>query len=94
MMRALLLVIALTLPLEAWANCYADYKAKQDDPLRLHYGVIELPDAACTDLQSAWREIAPRIARGNWQLLSVESIFDASGLEQRRASAGEFFLRF
>ena len=26
----------------AHAACYADYKAKQDNPLRLHYGVVEV----------------------------------------------------
>ena len=26
----------------AGAACYADYKARQTDPLRLHYGVIEI----------------------------------------------------
>ena len=28
--------------LPAAADCYADYKAKRDDPLQLHYGVIAL----------------------------------------------------
>ena len=26
------------------AACYADYKAKRDDPLRLHYGTIEIAE--------------------------------------------------
>ena len=39
----LLLLAALAQPAHA-AGCYADYKAKQDNPLQLHYGVIELPD--------------------------------------------------
>jgi hypothetical protein len=87
-------LVALAIPNMAGAACYADYKAKQDDPLRLHYGVIELPDAACGDRARARAEIARRIARGGWELLSVEGIFDAGGLDGRRASAGQFFLRF
>lgn len=94
MLRVLTMLVALALPLPAAAVCYADYKAKQDNPLRLHYGVIELPDAACSDREAARREIARRIAGGGWQLLSVEGIFDASGLDRRRSSAGDFFLRF
>ena len=80
--------------LPASAACYADYKAKRDNPLRLHYGVIELPDAACADPEFARAEIARRIAEGNWKLLNVLAIFDENGLENRRESAGEFFLRF
>ena len=42
----LALALVLAAPM-AEAACYADYKAKQDAPLRLHYGVIQLPDSAC-----------------------------------------------
>ncbi|MCC6304068.1 MAG: hypothetical protein IT545_02605, partial [Rhodobacteraceae bacterium] len=28
----------------AAAACYADYKAKREPPLQLHYGVMEIPD--------------------------------------------------
>jgi hypothetical protein len=78
----------------AQAACFADYKAKRDDPLQLHYGVIELPDAACTGTGAAGEEIRRRIAAGGWQLLNVVSIFGADGLEQRKESAGEYYLRF
>lgn len=90
-------VIALTgamlLAQVADAACYADYKAKRDNPLRLHYGVIELPDDACTP-GAASRAIAGRIARDGWTLLNVLSIFGAEGLEERKASAGQFHLRY
>jgi hypothetical protein len=78
----------------AEAACYADYKAKQDNPLKLHYGVVELPDGACDNRQRAAETIARRIARDGWQLLTVMQIFDRSGLEQRKASAGPYFLRY
>ena len=40
---ALALMLAFgVLPAAAEAACYADYKAKQDSPLRLHYGVVQL----------------------------------------------------
>ncbi len=94
MFRVMSLLAALAVPGMAGAACYADYKAKQDDPLRLHYGVIELPDAACGDRQRARQEIQRRIARDGWQLLSVEGTFGADGLDQRRGSAGDFFLRY
>lgn len=75
------------------AGCYADYKAKKERPLRLHYGVISLPGHACSQA-AAGPEIARRIARQNWELLVVMSVFGPEGLEARRRDAGEFFLAF
>ena len=95
-LRALIPMLALALAAfaaPASAACFADYKAKRDAPLQLHYGVIELPDSACTP-QAAAPEIARRIAREGWQLLAVVSVFDEAGLDARRGSAGDFFLRF
>ena len=76
----------------AAAACFADYKAKQDNPLRLHYGVVELRGAC--DANAAAREIASRISRDGWQLLNVVSVFDEAGLDQRRQSAGQYYLRY
>lgn len=98
MMRKLVLTLglaaALALPLPAAAECYADYKAKQDAPLRLHYGVVRLPDRACGSKGAASQEIAGRIGGAGWTLLNVVSIFGPEGLDQRKGSAGEYFLRF
>ena len=49
MKSVLLLVFSLNLLIAGAANaeCYADYKAKQDDPLRLHYGVAAVLDDNC-----------------------------------------------
>lgn len=82
--------------LPAMAECYADYKAKRDDPLRLHYGVIALSDPACANTDAAGAEISRRIAMDGWTLLKVVSIFDATGLndETRKESAGDYFLRY
>ncbi|HGG65793.1 MAG TPA: hypothetical protein ENK34_14610, partial [Rhodobacteraceae bacterium] len=48
MMKKLTRTVALaamlgTTAFAADAACYADYKAKRDNPLKLHYGVVELP---------------------------------------------------
>jgi hypothetical protein len=74
------------------ATCFADYKAKMDNPLRLHYGVIELPDSACS-VGAAASNIAGRLT-GGWQLLEVMSVFDEAGLDSRRERAGQYYLRF
>lgn len=95
-MKTLARILALTLLMAAPAQaaCYADYKAKQDNPLRLHYGVIELPDSACGSTNAAAGEISRRIARDGWTLLNVMGIFGQDGLNQRSASAGPYFLRY
>jgi hypothetical protein len=82
--------------LPAAAECYADYKAKRDDPLRLHYGVIALPDAVCDSRAAAAEAIAARIGVDGWTLLAVVSIFDAAGLNdaKRREGAGDYYLRY
>lgn len=87
-----LALVMLALPVRA--ACYADYKAKQDDPLRLAYGVAELPDQGCDGRDAAASILAPRLAAAGWTLLSIVSIFGAEGLEERRASAADHFLRY
>ncbi len=76
----------------AHAACYADYKAKQDDPLRLHYGVAEVR-GDCS-VSSAEGQLRQRLAGDGWQLLNVLGVFDDAGLDERKDSAGEYFLRY
>ncbi|MDX8355076.1 hypothetical protein [Cognatiyoonia sp. IB215182] len=76
----------------AHAACYADYKAKRDNPLRLHYGVVEVRGDCSA--RNAADQLRSALARDGWQLLNVVSVFDDAGLDQRRDSAGEYFLRY
>jgi hypothetical protein len=85
------LVIALSTA--ANAACYADYKAKRDNPLQLHYGVIKLSDQACGGINPK-QVIASRIAGEGWTLLNVLGTFDDAGLDRRRGNAGQYFLRY
>lgn len=85
------LLIALGSPAFA-ADCYADYKAKQDNPLRLHYGVAKVT-GPCSKA-SAKKQLAQRLGAQNWKLLNVVSVFGPEGLEKRKNSAGSNFLRF
>ncbi|NRA99748.1 MAG: hypothetical protein HRU32_08005 [Rhodobacteraceae bacterium] len=78
----------------AQAACYGDYKAKRDDPLQLHYGVLQLSDGACRDASRAEAEARARVQAAGWQFLTLVSTFDDSGLAQRKDSAAEFYLRF
>lgn len=92
LLRAAAFAVVLAAP--AHATCYADYKAKQDNPLRLHYGVIELQDPACKRPKLAEREISSRIAVDSWTLLNVLTVFGPEGLAERKESAGQYFLRY
>ena len=74
------------------AECYADYKAKKDNPLRLHYGVIQV-QGTCKP-EPAKAEVSARLAQGGWTLLNILSVFGPEGLDERRTNAGSFYLRF
>lgn len=87
-----LTLLAVAAPQGASAACYADYKAKQDNPLKLHYGVAELTGACAK--KAAKAELTPRLAREGWTLLNVLSVFGDDGLQERKESAGTYFLRF
>ncbi len=92
-MKPALIVATLALATPAMAaDCFADYKAKQDNPLRLHYGVIQLSGACQKGAAKA--EISPRIASEGWTLLNVISVFGPEGLQQRKPDAGSYYLRF
>jgi len=88
----LLLLLTLSGPATAQAACYADYKAKQDAPLRLHYGVAEISNP-CT-VPSAKQQLLSRLQNAGWTLLNVVSVFDDTGLAERKESAGPHFLRY
>jgi hypothetical protein len=86
---------AFTMPSLAAADCFVDYKAKQSSAgLKLHYGVMKISGNACSDNTSAQQVVSKRLATGGWTLLTVISMFDQSGLIQRQANAGAYFLKY
>ncbi|WP_071797810.1 hypothetical protein [Natronohydrobacter thiooxidans] len=87
-LRLFALLAGLALATQASAQCYADFKAKQDNPLRLQYGIVELPASACGSRQAATDYARAVIAGSGWTLLQIESIFDASEFQRRSANAG------
>ena len=93
-MKQILLSLPLVLAMTAaaQAQCFADYKAKQDNPLRLHYGVAQISGDCAPG--NAQQQLGPRLAAQGWTLLQVQSVFGPEGLDQRKASAGHYYLRF
>ena len=97
MKRTIALLAPMLLPAATAAQgaCFVDYKAKKDNPLRLHYGVMQVGEAACNQGPGAAAgDVAGRLQGGGWTLLNVVSAFREDGLEQRKASAADYFLRF
>lgn len=76
----------------AGAGCYADYKAKQDDPLRLAYGVAQI-NGPCT-VADARAELTARLESAGWTLLTVIGTFDETGLAERQDSAADHYLSY
>ena len=94
MMKQLLplILVGLLGATAAQADCFADYKAKRDNPLRLHYGVAEVTGDCSTS--NAEAQLVARLAADGWALLTIVGVFDANGLDSRKDSAGEYFLRY
>lgn len=84
----------LVMAVPASAACFVDYKAKKSPPLRLHYGVVQVPARFCGHRKKIRKNVAKRIRRGGWTLLNVMSQFGPEGLIQRQQSAGRFYLKF
>ncbi len=91
-LTALLALFWLGAP--AQAACYADYKAKRDNPLKLHYGVMRIDTNPCTMSNAVNGIVAARLGAAGWKLLGVQSVFDDAGLGKRKKDAGQYFLRF
>jgi hypothetical protein len=76
------------------AACYADYKAKKENPLKLHYGVMQLDAGPCQMSKAIANKVKNRLSHGGWTLLKVRSVFDERSLEAKKKDAGAYFLRF
>lgn len=91
-LTSLLAAATFALASPAAAECFADYKAKRDNPLKLHYGVAEISGACTTE--NATDQLSRRLKTDGWVLLNVLSVFDSSGLQERQSDAGQYYLRY
>mgnify|MGYP005989476295 CR=1 FL=1 len=83
----------LMLPATSQAACYVEYKAKRDNPLKLHYGIAQVDDSQC-DTAAAQDALKPRLEGDGWVLLSVIGFVDEAALQGKKESAGAYFLRY
>ena len=92
-MKWLIFIIVIFVAHVAHAGCYADYKAKQENPLKLHYGIMKLGDGKCS--ASATEEtVAARLLPHGWILLNLVTGCRELPALQQKENAGENFLRY
>jgi len=92
-MKYLILIYVVFISSVADAACYASYKAKRGDPLKLHYGVMQLPDQQCTT-KAATEVLALRLLPHGWVLLNLLSVSLNIPTPTQKENAGENFLRY
>ena len=90
-MKWLIFIIVIFVAQVAHAGCYADYKAKQENPLKLHYGIMKLGDGKCSATEET---VAARLLPHGWILLNLVTVFREPPTLQQKENAGENFLRY
>lgn len=86
-----LLILALAaLPGAAAADCYIHYKAKRDNPLRLHYGIVQV-SGSCPGSPAG--TVSARISSAGWSLLNVTKVTQSPPTASERNSAGSHYYR-
>ena len=89
----MIITLAIFLTQSAQAACYADYKAKQENPLKLHYGIMKFDSVECT-ASIVQKKVALRLLPHGWTLLNLLTVSRKLPTTQRKENAGENFLRY
>ena len=92
-MKWIIITLAIFLTQSAQAACYADYKAKQENPLKLHYGIMKFDSVECT-ASIVQEKVALRLLPHGWTLLNLLTVSRELPTTQRKENAGENFLRY
>jgi len=92
-MKWIIITLAIFLAQSAQAACYADYKAKQENPLKLHYGIMKFDSVECT-ASIVQKKVALRLLPHGWTLLNLLTVSRKLPTTQRKENAGENFLRY
>ena len=92
-MKWMIITLAIFLTQSAQAACYADNKAKQENPLKLHYGIMKFDSVECT-ASIVQKKVALRLLPHGWTLLNLLTVSRKLPTTQRKENAGENFLRY
>lgn len=91
---ALVLGCGFALAEPAHADCYVEYKAKKDSPLRLHYGIMRLKNGSCPSKSAGASAAKERLARGGWTFLNVVGMSESKPSAKKRSNAGANYLKY
>ena len=70
MIKILLVTLfVISYPQVLFADCYVDYKAKKNEPLRLHYGIARIDTSVCKDRDAAVLDLRARLQTNGWKML-------------------------
>ncbi len=95
MKKILLITLFLSsIPHMTFGECYADYKAKKNEPLRLHYGIAKINPSLCDKRDAVALELRARLRANGWVLLKLIDLFGKDNLEERKDNAGAYFLKY
>ena len=73
-------------------KCFYEYKAKKDDPLRLHVGILET-NQTC-DLNTELGKLQSRLETGGWRLIQVVKSFDKRPSDEQLQKYGQFIFKY
>ncbi len=73
-------------------NCFILYKAKKDNPLRLHVGIMEI-ERQCvdTDIEVLSQQ---RLKPDGWSLLQIVNRLQKIDTKKLESDLGEYFLKY
>ena len=73
-------------------NCFILYKAKKDNPLKLHLGLMEI-DRTCSD-DAIEVILRRRLLPAGWSLLQIVNVSQDIAVEKIKRDLGEYFLKY
>ena len=73
-------------------DCFVLYKAKKDNPLKLHLGLMKI-DLTCSDdaIEAILRR---RLLPAGWSLLQIVNVSQDIAVEKIKRDLGEYFLKY
>ncbi|WP_127106179.1 hypothetical protein [Pararhodobacter zhoushanensis] len=83
----------LVMALPASAACYAEYRAQQQNPVQLAFGVAEIRGGSC-DAQSAATYLRSALARSGWTLSNIVSTVSSNSAPGNSGYTNGHYLRF
>ena len=83
--------VAMAMP--ASAACYAEYRAQQQSPVQLAFGVAEIRSGSC-DAQSAAAYLRSALARSGWTLSNIVSTVSTNSAPGNSGYTNGHYLRF